>query len=147
MTNPTGAPNRVRTSDSEREQVVTVLRQAIVEGRLTLAEGEERIASAYESKFRDELYPLTNDLPGGARDPLGDSLRDQIRGSRHEWHGRRRRGFFCVPFLALLAFVIIAGFGGGFHFFWLIPLVFLTLFVARRIFFWRAWSGGRGPWR
>ena len=55
---------RMRTSDKEREQVAEILRAAMTEGRLDLAEGEERLATAYAAKFRDELGPLTTDLPG-----------------------------------------------------------------------------------
>lgn len=54
---------RVRASDAEREQVAVVLRDAMGEGRLTLAEGEERMAAAYAVTYRDELPPLTVDLP------------------------------------------------------------------------------------
>ena len=58
-------PHRMRTSDAEREQVATILRAAMSEGRLTLEEGEERLTAVYAAKFRDELGPLTADLPGG----------------------------------------------------------------------------------
>jgi hypothetical protein len=55
--------SRVRASDPEREQVVSVLRDAMGEGRLTMSEGEERIAAAYATTYRDELPGLTADLP------------------------------------------------------------------------------------
>ncbi|HEY8472034.1 MAG TPA: DUF1707 domain-containing protein [Natronosporangium sp.] len=54
---------RVRASDAERERVVARLRDAIGEGRLTLSEGEERIAGAYAATYRDELPAFTTDLP------------------------------------------------------------------------------------
>jgi hypothetical protein len=54
---------RVRASDAEREQVVSVLRDAMGEGRLTLDEGEERIAASYATTYRDELPAFTADLP------------------------------------------------------------------------------------
>ncbi|MCE0766478.1 DUF1707 domain-containing protein [Pseudonocardia kujensis] len=57
---------RVRASDAERERVVVRLHQAVGEGRLDLAEAEERTAAAYAARFRDELDPLLVDLPGGA---------------------------------------------------------------------------------
>jgi hypothetical protein len=56
-------PGRIRASDTEREQVVSVLREAMSEGRLTLDEGEERIAAAYAATYRDELPAFTADLP------------------------------------------------------------------------------------
>jgi hypothetical protein len=55
---------RIRASDAEREQVVSVLREAMSEGRLTLAEGEERMAGSYAATYRDELPAFTADLPG-----------------------------------------------------------------------------------
>lgn len=56
-------PTRVRASDAEREQVVSELREAMSEGRLSLSEGEERIAGAYAVTYRDELPAFTADLP------------------------------------------------------------------------------------
>ncbi|WP_433274159.1 DUF1707 SHOCT-like domain-containing protein [Actinosynnema sp. CS-041913] len=53
----------VRASDTEREHVVTRLRDAVGEGRLTLAEAEDRIAAAYTAVHRADLAPLTADLP------------------------------------------------------------------------------------
>jgi hypothetical protein len=54
---------RVRASDAEREEVAAVLRTAIGEGRLTLAEGEQRLAGVYATTYRDELGGFTADLP------------------------------------------------------------------------------------
>jgi len=54
---------RVRTSDAERERVAQILRDAVGEGRLTLEEGDERLAALYTMKYRDELTPLIADLP------------------------------------------------------------------------------------
>jgi hypothetical protein len=54
---------RIRTSDTERERVAATLRAAVSEGRLTLEEGDERLAALYATKYRDELAPLVADLP------------------------------------------------------------------------------------
>ncbi|HEU4425077.1 MAG TPA: DUF1707 domain-containing protein, partial [Pilimelia sp.] len=51
--------HRLRASDAEREQIATILRAAMTEGRLNLQEGEERLAAAYAATYRDELGPLT----------------------------------------------------------------------------------------
>ncbi len=53
----------LRASDSERERVVALLRDAVGEGRLTLTEADERITAAYAAVHRGELVPLTADLP------------------------------------------------------------------------------------
>jgi uncharacterized protein DUF1707 len=55
-----------RASDSEREAIVARLRQAAGEGRLTVEELTERIDAAYAATTRDELQPLTADLPAAA---------------------------------------------------------------------------------
>jgi hypothetical protein len=56
-------PTRLRTSDAEREETVARLHQALGEGRLDLAETEERSAAAYAAQYRDELPLLLADLP------------------------------------------------------------------------------------
>jgi len=65
---PAGTPgDRVRASDPEREQIAEILRTAVTEGRLTLAEGDERLARLYTAKYRDELPRLLAELPDAAR--------------------------------------------------------------------------------
>jgi hypothetical protein len=65
QTSPTSAPQptRLRTSDAEREDTVARLHHALGEGRLDLAETEERSAAAYAAQYRDELPTLLADLP------------------------------------------------------------------------------------
>jgi hypothetical protein len=57
-------PDRIRASDADREQVAAILRHAIGEGRLTLAEVDERLHSVYAAKTFGELKPIIADLPG-----------------------------------------------------------------------------------
>lgn len=57
-------PARLRVSDSEREQVAEILRQAAGEGRLDFAELDERLERAYAARTYAELVPITADLPG-----------------------------------------------------------------------------------
>ena len=49
----------LRASDADREQTVERLRTAAMEGRLDSEELEERIQTAYASKFCNELTQLT----------------------------------------------------------------------------------------
>lgn len=49
-------------SDSDRDHVITLLTAAHAEGRLTLAERDERIAAARVAETFDDLVPLTRDL-------------------------------------------------------------------------------------
>jgi len=57
----------VLASDAEREQVVLALRDAVVEGRLTLEEFSERVGSAQAARTNEQLAGLTQDLPASAR--------------------------------------------------------------------------------
>lgn len=54
---------QLRASDADRERVAKILHDAMGEGRLTLAEVDERLKSAYEAKTLGDLVPLTADLP------------------------------------------------------------------------------------
>lgn len=56
----------VRASDSEREQAVARLREATVEGRLTLDEFSQRMELAYAAKTQGDLERVTSDLPAQA---------------------------------------------------------------------------------
>jgi hypothetical protein len=58
-----GEPVALRASDAEREQAVVRLREATVEGRLTLDELSQRLDVAYAAKTNEELERLTSDLP------------------------------------------------------------------------------------
>jgi Domain of unknown function (DUF1707) len=118
-------PPRLRTSDTEREQVATILRAATAEGRLTLEEGEERLTAVYGAKFRDELAPLTADLPGGGRQALADTPEARAATRRSV---RRHAGFVFVLAFALTGLWLLS----GAHFFWpAIPLAFLVMSLVR----------------
>ncbi|WP_344317802.1 DUF1707 SHOCT-like domain-containing protein [Acrocarpospora pleiomorpha] len=62
-------PGGMRASDAEREAVVERLRDASVEGRLTLAELTERTEAAYLAQTHAELAQITADLPAGMDRP------------------------------------------------------------------------------
>ncbi|TCC56470.1 DUF1707 and DUF2154 domain-containing protein [Kribbella pittospori] len=58
---------RLRASDTDRDQVVDVLREALMSGRLTQDEHAERLEQTLQAKTLGELEPITSDLviPGG----------------------------------------------------------------------------------
>lgn len=58
----------LRIGDREREQAVAHLGVAFAEGRLDLAEYDERVASAYGAKTASDLLHLTADLPLATRE-------------------------------------------------------------------------------
>jgi hypothetical protein len=54
---------KIRISDAERETVAVRIRDAAVEGRLTLDEADERQRAVYEAKVAGDLETLVADLP------------------------------------------------------------------------------------
>ncbi len=66
-------PSGLRAGDADRERVAELLREAAGDGRLSLAELEERLEAAYASRTYGELAAVTADLAP----PL-----DRSRGSR-----------------------------------------------------------------
>src|ERR1700759_1546656 len=71
--NWSAAEGRIRTSDQERERIAEILRTAMTEGRLTPEGGGEGLAAVYAAKYRDDLKPLTADLPDQGRQSLADT--------------------------------------------------------------------------
>jgi len=61
--------SRMRASDAERNHTVTVLREEVGTGRLTLDEFSQRADAAYRSRTIGELATLTLDLPSPATPP------------------------------------------------------------------------------
>ena len=62
MTGPVD-PDALRAGNDDRERVVAQLNAAFAEGRLDVAELDERVAAAYAAKTIGQLRPLTADLP------------------------------------------------------------------------------------
>src|ERR1700722_12187929 len=58
----------VLASDADRERAVTLLRDAAVEGRLTLEEFSDRVGRAQVARTEPELTVLTADLPSQSRE-------------------------------------------------------------------------------
>ena len=64
----------VRASDSERDHVVALLQGHFTDGRLTLAELEERAGAALAARTRDQLGALTADLPDAEMRPARPAI-------------------------------------------------------------------------
>ncbi|MFN3340508.1 MAG: DUF1707 domain-containing protein [Dietzia sp.] len=58
----------IRASDHEREATARFLQQSFSEGRLTLAEFDERTTRAYGALFQSDLAELTRDLSPARRE-------------------------------------------------------------------------------
>lgn len=131
-----GRDRDLRASDADRERTAERLRKSHAEGRLDLAEFQERLEHCYDAKTFGDLADLVRDLP------------------RQEEPRERRPSVWLQPWrwrLARLAPILIALIAlsiatGHHHFAWLwLPLVFF----AWRLSWWRRrrWSAGprRGP--
>ena len=126
-------PN-LRAADADRERVAERLRKGHTEGRLDMAEFQQRLERCYESKTVGELGELVRDLP---RPDEYEQRRPFSWGSPYGWSASR-----FVPILIALLVVLAAT---GHHVFWLwIPILFIVWRVSWRR---RRWSGGsrRGP--
>jgi hypothetical protein len=125
----------IRAADADRERTADRLREAHGEGRLDLAEFQERLERCYEAKTVGELGALVSDLP-----------RQHEREPDHRRSDRLLRPGLWV--LAPLLFALIAvSAATGHHVVWVwFPLAFLFVW---RISSWRRrrWSPGhrRGP--
>jgi hypothetical protein len=63
-----GGMDRTRASDTERDRVVALLRDAATQGRIAVEELDERSAAAYAAVTRSELAALIEDLPEAGRE-------------------------------------------------------------------------------
>jgi Domain of unknown function (DUF1707) len=117
----------LRASDAERAATADVLRRHHAEGRIDIAELEERVERCYSAKTRGDLAALTADLPG----------RHQSRPARRPWVA------LPVPPIVLIGAIVALAITTGGHVLWLLwPLAFFTFFRFR----WRA-AHSRAPGR
>ncbi|MFD5951172.1 DUF1707 domain-containing protein [Streptomyces collinus] len=77
----------LRASDADRERVAEILRDALAEGRLDMAEFEERLDATYQARTYGELAPITRDLPAaGVTAPAVSLTKDPAAGP--DWPAR-----------------------------------------------------------
>ncbi|MEU6646214.1 DUF1707 domain-containing protein [Saccharomonospora sp. NPDC046836] len=67
-------PKQLRASNADRERIAQLLHAAMGEGRITLAELEERLDTVYQAKTLGELEPVIADLPGAVAPPAAQQL-------------------------------------------------------------------------
>ena len=102
-------PRHLRASDADRERIANVLREAAGDGRLTMAELDERLDAVYAAKTYAELEPITHDLPatgagygpavspGAAPDPARFGGVGSSAGAAAILGGFSRKGDWVVP--------------------------------------------------
>jgi len=105
----------MRISDTERDNVASILREAAGDGRLDLQELDERLDAVYAAKTYGDLEPITRDLPATSVTPavartsriVGDAPTSTI--GVGVMSGFERKGPWVVP----EAFNAVAFWGGG----------------------------------
>ncbi|MCE3550380.1 DUF1707 domain-containing protein [Pseudonocardia sp. RS11V-5] len=60
----------IRISDADRERAAARLHTALGEGRITVAELEERLGAVYAARYASDLVPPLADLPGEPLDVM-----------------------------------------------------------------------------
>jgi Domain of unknown function (DUF1707)/Cell wall-active antibiotics response 4TMS YvqF len=88
------APRDLRASDADRERVVTLLGEAMSDGRLTSDEHAERLEAASSARTLGELAVLTTDLVTPDAQPV---RLDGGRPVTAVFGGHRREGRWVVP--------------------------------------------------
>ena len=67
---PRQAPRDLRASDADRERVLTLLTEAVSDGRLTAEEHSDRVQQACTARTLGDLAELTSDLAVPSAQPL-----------------------------------------------------------------------------
>ena len=93
---------RLRASDTDREQVIAVLKTAFVQGRLTEDELDVRVDQVYASRTYAKLAKVTADLPAGLTGPR--SPRDPWRATKIAW-----RVEYAIFLPGIVAFLLLPG--------------------------------------
>lgn len=101
MEGPLESRPELRISDADRHRVAEVLREAAGDGRIDLAELDERLDATYAARTYADLVPITSDLPatraGASAAPVAPS--PGVPAERHLaiLSGFERRGVWTVP--------------------------------------------------
>lgn len=122
--------NKLRISNADRDKAIAQLQAALDEGRIDLAEFDERAKTAYEAKTNAELDLIFEDLPGG-RPKVGEVVPAEPAAEvEPERDGHGRNWFHETP--ALRALILVGG---------ICTLVWLASSVSSGEFgnFWPVW--------
>jgi hypothetical protein len=118
--------DRMRISDSDRDQAAAQLRDYYAEGRLTTEEMDERVTAALNARTAGDLRRVMADLPSPA---VAQPRPDVPPYAAQAWGLRRRRGPRVLPLVLLLLFAAIL-LPGGWVFFALVKVFLLFWLVV-----------------
>jgi Domain of unknown function (DUF1707) len=128
----------LRAADADREAIAERLRQGHAEGRLDLAEFQQRLGRCYEARTVGELDGLVRDLPR-----QDDQLQHRSFGSSP------LRRWRLAPLAPILIALIVISAAIGYHVFWLwipVALVVWRISWPRRKRSWAAPRRGPDGW-
>jgi hypothetical protein len=133
----------MRASDADREAVAERLRHAVTEGRLDLAEYDERLQAAYAAVTLGDLSPLTRDLP----EPVVEARSAEVAKKEKDQAKLHKelRDWAGTSFLLVGIWLVTSIGSGAFYFFWpAIPMgIWAVVIVAGVLFGDDADAGGR----
>lgn len=135
-----------RASDAERDAVVQLLGRHMADGRLDLAEYDQRVAKVYATATRDELKLVLADLPELSKEPAAQSG----RGRRIPvWQRIEASAWLGVSVLVLFIWAAISVGVGELTYFWPIWVIgpWGGVLVFRMLTGWESGSCGTGDRR
>jgi hypothetical protein len=101
MEGPLESRPELRISDADRHRVAEILREAAGDGRIDLAELDERLDATYAARTYADLVPITSDLPatraGASTAPVVPSAGMPVERHLAILSGFERRGVWTVP--------------------------------------------------
>lgn len=145
---------KLRISNADRDQAIAQLQAALDEGRIDLAEFDERAKTAYEAKTNAELDLIFDDLPGGRpkegevvpAEPAEAPERDHPRGPRfHQLPALR--GLVTVGVITTGVWAASSIASGEWHYFWPIwPILGLGIATIMQVVNGGWWGRHGGDW-
>ena len=134
----TDAPEGLRVSDQQREQVAQAIRDHYASGRLNEEELTQRVTAAYAARTDSDLAELVKDLPALPPSPLQQKA--ELRKRRSELQSRlfQEAGGGAIAFAVCTAIWAASGAHGSF---WPLWVGLVTLVVLARSA-WRLYGPG-----
>lgn len=133
-------PSHVRCSDADRDRAAGVLRDSLGEGRIDLAELDDRLDRIYQAKTYGDLATVMADLPAWTAPtppavPYGPGVPVPVHWANASGAGRHRRVFVAVAALCWLVWLTMAAAephgGGGAGILLFVPVVWGYVLLAR----------------
>ncbi|MGV9616135.1 DUF1707 SHOCT-like domain-containing protein [Nocardia xishanensis] len=129
-----------RASDAERDQIVRLLGRHMADGRIDLAEYDQRVARVYGSATRDDLQLVLSDLPKLSKDSAAHS---NPRPRIPVWQRIEGGSWLGVSVLVLIIWAAISIGVGEFTYFWPVWVIGpWGAVLAFRVL--TGWESGRG---